>query len=161
MQVQLKGHPNIIRLVDVGENSSPDRIEFLILTELCPFTLIDVLNSRRNGALTVDEITRIFYQTCKAVGHMHSQTPPIIHRDLKVGLNTRTQTLELRIIGITIFVQIENILFSEEGLVKLCDFGSATTKAYLPDHGWSANDRSMAEDEVFLKASFLHRTLLF
>lgn len=35
-------------------------------------------------ALPADQVCHIMYQTCKAVQHMHSQEPPILHRDLKV-----------------------------------------------------------------------------
>ena len=44
--------------------------------------------------------------------------------------------------------QIENLLISNQGTVKLCDFGSATTLAHYPDYSWSAQKRSMVEDEV-------------
>lgn len=44
--------------------------------------------------------------------------------------------------------QIENLLISDKGVIKLCDFGSATTDALYPDDSWSALQRSMAEDEV-------------
>lgn len=30
------------------------------------------------------QVLRVFYATCSAVAHMHSQHPPIMHRDLKV-----------------------------------------------------------------------------
>lgn len=45
--------------------------------------VVDILNER-DGPLPVDVVLKIFYQACKAVQHMHKQSPPIIHRDLKV-----------------------------------------------------------------------------
>lgn len=49
---------------------------------------------------------------------------------------------------ITSFVQIENLLISNQGTIKLCDFGSSTTVSHYPDYSWSAQKRSMVEDEV-------------
>ncbi len=34
--------------------------------------------------LTPGQVLRVFYAACSAVAHMHSQKPPIIHRDIKV-----------------------------------------------------------------------------
>lgn len=90
-------------------------------------SLVEVLQARTT-ALDPDSITRIFYQTCRAVSHMHSQVPPIVHRDLK----------------------IENLLISSESTIKLCDFGSATEEIYRPDLTWSANQRSNLEENVSL-----------
>lgn len=45
-------------------------------------------------------------------------------------------------------MQIENLLISNQGTIKLCDFGSATTVSHYPDYSWSAQKRSMVEDEV-------------
>lgn len=66
------------------------------------------------------------YQTCKALAHMHSQNPPIVHRDMK----------------------IENLLISKDGAIKLCDFGSATLDIFRPDLTWSANQHSNLEENV-------------
>lgn len=41
--------------------------------------------SESRGPLSCDTVLKIFYQTCRAVQHMHRQKPPIIHRDLKVS----------------------------------------------------------------------------
>ena len=86
---------------------------------------MDVLNSL-SSPMPPDLVLRVFYQTCRAVQHMHKQKPPIIHRDLKV----------------------ENLLLSDQGMLKLCDFGSATTTTHYPDSSWSAIQRSLVEDEV-------------
>lgn len=80
----------------------------------------------RSTPFDTETICRIFYQTCKAVAHMHSLQEPIIHRDLK----------------------IENLLISADGLIKLCDFGSATFQVFQPDLTWTANQRSTLEDNV-------------
>lgn len=93
---------------------------------------MEILQSRKT-AFDADVICRIFYQTCKAVSHMHSQTPEIIHRDLK----------------------IENLLISSDGSIKLCDFGSATIEKHYPDLSWSANQRSTLEDNVCINTIFM------
>lgn len=88
-------------------------------------SLVDLLQAR-TSPFEPDIVTSIFYQTCRAVAHMHSQVPAIVHRDLK----------------------IENLLISAENTVKLCDFGSATTEIFRPDLTWSANQHSSLEDNV-------------
>lgn len=45
-------------------------------------------------------------------------------------------------------LQIENTLISNQGTIKLCDFGSATVVTHYPDYSWSAQRRATVEDEV-------------
>lgn len=52
--------------------------------------------------------------------------------------------------------QIENLLISNQGTIKLCDFGSATTVSHYPDYSWSAQKRSMVEDEVGSRQTHTH-----
>lgn len=47
-----------------------------------------------------------------------------------------------------VFMQVENLLVSNQGTIKLCDFGSATTIAHFPDYSWTALRRATVEDEV-------------
>lgn len=44
--------------------------------------------------------------------------------------------------------QVENLLLSSQGTVKLCDFGSATTVCHYPDYSWTAQKRALVEEEV-------------
>jgi cyclin G-associated kinase len=71
-----------------------------------------------------DKVLRVFYQACKAVAHLHQQSPPIVHRDIK----------------------IENFLIGPDGTLKLCDFGSCTTETFNPDISWNAQRRDQLED---------------
>lgn len=125
---QLSGHPNVVNYVAASfidhTNSAKANAEYLLVTELCKGgSLIDCIG----GTSFEPEVAlKIVYQITKAIGHMHSQSPPITHRDIK----------------------IENFLLSSDGEIKLCDFGSATTDTYAPDPSWSAQQRDMLEDQV-------------
>ncbi|KAI1901140.1 hypothetical protein AGOR_G00057130 [Albula goreensis] len=138
---KLSGHPNVVQFssaASIGkEESDTGQAEFLILTELCKGQLVDFIKKvEQKGPMSCDTVLKIFYQSCRAVQHMHKQKPPIIHRDLK----------------------IENLLISHQGTIKLCDFGSATTIAHYPDYSWSAQKRSMVEDEITRNTTPAYRT---
>ncbi|XP_060594466.1 cyclin-G-associated kinase-like [Ruditapes philippinarum] len=137
---KLTGHPNIVQFTaaaSIGkEESGHGQAEYLLLMELCTGgQVVDLLNQREEP-LPCSTVLKIFYQTCKAVQHLHKQSPPIIHRDLKV----------------------ENLLISSKGFIKLCDFGSATTETHYPDETWSAMRRSLVEDEITKNTTPMYRT---
>uniref|UniRef100_A0A3B1JA86 Cyclin-G-associated kinase n=1 Tax=Astyanax mexicanus TaxID=7994 RepID=A0A3B1JA86_ASTMX len=138
---KLSGHPNVVQFCSAAsiskEESDTGQAEFLILTELCKGQLVDFVKKvELKGPMSCDTILKIFYQSCRAVQHMHKQKPPVIHRDLK----------------------IENLLISQQGTIKLCDFGSSTTVAHYPDYNWSAQKRSMVEDEITRNTTPAYRT---
>uniref|UniRef100_A0A665WYZ9 Cyclin-G-associated kinase n=1 Tax=Echeneis naucrates TaxID=173247 RepID=A0A665WYZ9_ECHNA len=138
---KLSGHPNMVQFCSAAsiskEESDTGQAEFLILTELCKGQLVDFIKRiEQRAPLSCDTVLKIFYQTCRAVQHMHKQKPPITHRDLK----------------------IENLLISNQGTIKLCDFGSATTVSHYPDYSWSAQKRSMVEDEITRNTTPAYRT---
>ncbi|KAM6034448.1 cyclin-G-associated kinase isoform 2-T2 [Chlamydotis macqueenii] len=90
---KLSGHPNIVQFCSAAsigkEESDTGQGEFLLLTELCRGQLVEFLKKvESKGPISCDTVLKIFYQTCRAVQHMHKQKPPIIHRDLKITRNT-------------------------------------------------------------------------
>lgn len=123
---QLSGHPNIVKYVAasfIDRTAAKGNAEYLLVSELCKRgSLIDCLGS----AIEPETVLKVIYQAAKAVGHMHAQSPSIVHRDIKV----------------------ENFLISVDGALKLCDFGSATTDVFQPDESWSAQQRDMLEDQL-------------
>jgi cyclin G-associated kinase len=123
-------HPNIIQFLCAQqvEREGNKGSEYLLVTELCPGgTLADILRNLTVNSLNVAQICKIAYQATKAIHHMHSQQPqPFIHRDIK----------------------LENFLIGNDGLIKLCDFGSTTVKQILPDTSWNAQKRAQLEDHM-------------
>ena len=120
--------------------------------------------------LSPQQVLRVFYATCSAVAAMHSQSPAIIHRDIKVRIrgfplphtHTRSHNTHLIHMLYTYYTethhhthththahtQVENLILTGEGVIKLCDFGSATTQQVNPEPSWTAVQRGLAEEEV-------------
>ncbi|XP_036182139.1 cyclin-G-associated kinase isoform X2 [Myotis myotis] len=57
-----------------------------------------------------------------------------------------------------IIQEVENLLLSHQGTIKLCDFGSATTVSHAPDYSWSAQRRALVEEEVTRNTTPMYRT---
>jgi non-specific serine/threonine protein kinase/serine/threonine-protein kinase len=97
-------HPNIARLVDGG--TSDDGVPFLVM-ELIEGEPIDAYCDRHK--LTVTQRLQLFRQACSAVQYAHQRL--VIHRDIKPS----------------------NILVTNEGQLKLLDFGIAKILTPLHD----------------------------
>jgi AP2-associated kinase len=124
-QKQLTGHINIVSFIDYSYQYTT-QYELLILMEHCAGGhLVDYLNSRLKNRLLEQEILAIFQQICKGVSHLHSQQELITHRDLK----------------------IENVLLSN-GVFKICDFGSCTSKKYPANVNIPIQELRLLEEEV-------------
>lgn len=119
---QVSGHDNIVKFVAasfIDRTKSGGRAEYLLVTELCKGgSLYDYLDQINNAPT----VLKVIYQATKAVAHLHSQN--INHRDIK----------------------IENFLLGCDGLLKLCDMGSATMEHHSPDITWSTQQRNSLEE---------------
>ena len=68
-------------------------------------TIFDLMAKHEHSKLTEPTIIKALDQISHAIKILHRQSPPIIHRDIK----------------------IENVLI-KNGTYKLCDFGSCTSR---------------------------------
>lgn len=89
-------HPNISGFVDSGITA--DRVPYMVMEYVAGENILDYCNNRK---LSVEERLNLFITVCKAIQYAH--TSLIIHRDLKP----------------------DNIYVTEEGRIKILDFGIA------------------------------------
>jgi len=95
-------HDNIIRMYDYGEDAQGR--PFMVMEYLEGADLASLIKSGRTGQLR-DKL-RIAAQIAAALEHIHSQDPPIVHRDIKP----------------------HNIHVNPDGKIKLMDFGIAKAR---------------------------------
>lgn len=130
-------HDHIVRYIGSAETGANCVSEFYLLTELSQGTLYDYINYKQTKvevpSLVV--IAKCFAQCVKAVEFLHSQSPPIIHRDIKV----------------------ENFLIGKDFRLKLCDFGSATTDVFVPIVDWNAKQREEIQDQIMKVTTPIYR----
>lgn len=102
--LKLVEHPNILRLHRTIQTNS--KLVF-VLEYAAKGNLINILNQR--SRVSENEIRMIVAQVCEALVHIHSKG--IIYGDLKA----------------------ENILLTDKGVVKLCDFNLSGTSSLLSE----------------------------
>ncbi|KAM3139310.1 BMP-2-inducible protein kinase [Paramecium bursaria] len=99
-------HPNIVKVIDYCVKQDHSKTEVLIVMEICEGgTLFELMYRYKDKRLNESQIILVMKQIVQGVKFLHSQNPPIQHRDLKV----------------------ENILLHQKQF-KICDFGSASTQ---------------------------------
>lgn len=130
-------HPNVVTYIDSDVVYRPHAPlpEMWTVMEFCAGpSLQDYINNRIALAqeFTVREVYELLHSVVGAIGHLHSQSPPISHWDIKPG----------------------NFLFADSGTLKLCDFGSATTAFYQV---CSPEEISIAERELETRMTLLYR----
>jgi serine/threonine protein kinase len=80
--------PYIVKIIDsdiVRSQRSKNSKEALILLDYCPGGhLLERLLQRNGSLLPADSVYRIFGQILLGVKVLHTNNPPIIHRDLKL-----------------------------------------------------------------------------
>lgn len=93
-------HPQIVQMKEVF---LADNRAYLVLEHVTGSTLRDYVKER--GAVSAAQAKEFATQMCDVLTYLHSQTPPIIHRDFTP----------------------DNLLLQENGSIKLIDFSIAET----------------------------------
>eukprot|EP00049_Salpingoeca_infusionum_P010273 m.174519 g.174519 ORF g.174519 m.174519 type:complete len:257 (-) comp14592_c0_seq6:77-847(-) len=110
--VSKDNHPHIlplIKAVESGPTATSQHGDILLVSEFCDGgTLSDLILT--TDFISPDFVSQYLHQTSSALDFLHSQTPKIIHRDVKA----------------------ENFLVTASRHLKLCDFGSATSDCFEP-----------------------------
>eukprot|EP00045_Choanoeca_perplexa_P011204 m.117433 g.117433 ORF g.117433 m.117433 type:complete len:309 (-) comp15547_c0_seq5:877-1803(-) len=124
------GHDNIIQLIQAASSNltklpKGKAAEFLLLTPFYEAGNLMQYLERRSKPLSLDSIGKLFKQAASAVAFLHALSPIVIHRDVKA----------------------ENYLVGPKGKLKLCDFGSVTSKTIEPAT-LSHREKMMAEEAI-------------
>ncbi len=98
---KLGEHPNIVRVLDSGEEG---RVPFIVSEYVGGGDLAGMLEECEGRRLEIDRATEIAIDVCRALEHAHGRG--IIHRDLKPA----------------------NVWLGDDGTARLGDFGLATTE---------------------------------
>ena len=125
---KLQGHPNIMQLFAHGTMrlKRDGCTEMLMVCELCDGGHLYDFYQKTGGNIPEDKLLDVFSQCCEGVRHLHSQEPPLAHRDIK----------------------IENFLLQGD-TVKLCDFGSCTAGGKV----YETRKEILDEEEIIQKYS--------
>lgn len=95
-------HPNIAQVFDTGRDGET---RYIVMELLKPFTLKNRIAHAPGGRLAPEDAIAVAIEIARALGHAH--THGVVHRDIKP----------------------QNILFTDDGHVKVTDFGIARALA--------------------------------
>lgn len=91
-------HPNVVQVFDFGFDEAAHH-HFIVMEHVPGRSCAELLRER--GRLDLDEVTEIVAQACRGLDYAHRNG--VVHRDVKPG----------------------NLLVTDDGVVKLADFGIA------------------------------------
>jgi predicted Zn finger-like uncharacterized protein len=108
--------PRVYELIEQGQTAH------LIMEFIRGTDLLKLMEGNNNRPFPLDQVLEWGKSICDVLTHMHSQSPPVVHRDLKP----------------------DNIMLLEDGRsIKLIDFGTAR------DLGRTQKDRQAAKTRVY------------
>jgi len=138
---------------DIVQKNRASREALLLMDYYPGGHLLDRLNMRNGSPLPMESAFRIFGQLLLSLKPLHQNNPPIVHRDLKLEniLFGGVSTI-IFINGMELVTSI--VLHSQDGKVRLCDFGSCVEGfIYLRN----AEERQTAEEIIAKETTLIYR----
>ncbi|NJM07941.1 serine/threonine protein kinase, partial [Candidatus Gracilibacteria bacterium] len=137
-------YPNLPVVADLFENDSRPTL----VMEYVPGQTLEDMMHEANAPLLKTQVLGYGIQLCRVLNYLHTQTPPIIYRDLKPS----------------------NVMLTPEGVLKLIDFGVARTfkkskqkdtiamgsAGYAPPEQYGKGQTDPRSDIYALGATLLH-----
>ena len=130
LQKKCSTYEGVVNVFGLGHNKKNKKV--YILMEYCDGSLVNDMNNSFKNKFSDKTITEIFVKLVENVSYIHSLK--IIHRDLKP----------------------ENIL-KKNGMWKLADFGSATTKRYLNLEKMNSDELNIVIDDLEKNTTPIYR----
>jgi serine/threonine-protein kinase len=140
-------HPNLPKVTD---HFTEEGKQYLVMDFVEGETLAERLEREGGGPLPADEVLDWARQLCDVLEYLHSQSPPVVFRDLKPG----------------------NVMVTPEGTVKLIDFGiarlfkpgKATDTAFFGTAGYAPKEQygkgqTDARSDVYALGATVHHLL--
>lgn len=140
-------HPNLPKVTDHFTEGGK---QYLVMDFIEGETLAERLEQAGGGPLPVDEVQDWYRQLCDVLDYLHSQSTPVVFRDLKPG----------------------NVIVTPGGAVKLIDFGiarlfkpgKATDTAFFGTTGYAPKEQygkgqTDARSDVYALGATLHHLL--
>lgn len=121
---------------EVVFRSRTQQPEMWVVMEYCNGpSLQEYINTKISAqqTLPVQTVYAITNSVVHSIAHLHSQSPPVSHWDIKP----------------------DNFLYNSSGALKLCDFGSASRVYYLPR---DPDEIAQAETELEARMTLLYRS---
>lgn len=129
-------HPSIVRIVDIIEYAN---VIYMIEDYIEGETLQSIFD--HSGAQSQENVISWAKQICEALEYLHTQTPPIVYRDMKPA----------------------NVMLKPEGMIKIIDFGIAReyknqnlgdtvnlgTKGYAAPEQFGGNGQTDARTDIY------------
>jgi serine/threonine protein kinase len=129
-------HPNVVKVIDIFEENSTS---YIVMQFVEGITLQQLVEQR--GKLDYETAVNYIAQIAEAVGHIHSLTPPILHRDISP----------------------DNVIITPANKIVLIDFGSAREfinnqtqdftailkKGYAPFEQYAVTSRKGAYSDIY------------
>lgn len=114
------GHPNIVRVFDANVAETPSGLRgFFTMENVAGGTLASFLQTQ-SGQLPIETAIDLARQICRGLAVAHSETPPVIHRDIKpqnilVGYETNGLRARISDFGLAKHVNPLTLLASAAG----------------------------------------------